>query len=306
MWLWWTSLLIGKNGVLAVKLPWMSSGDTTSKATSGSSAPRNGDRHKHYFVIFMFVCLKEDTKSDQFIWRWFVTVSMSQSHNIFTGWKNLVGSWKPEFTPPTPHGHQSESMQCVARCLPRFLKTDSATSPTTLEPVGWPVARPRYLGIWGLRMVFGTLPCAAFEHVGALEVDNFTLQWPSAKALILLKETSTSLGLTFVSFVQDVTGWMELWTEAYLYHQASHGFPYFHSFSALIYLNPKRSMLGWTLHGQAAKPPTGNFIHPGSRWSQDCARFGHGAAVIRMVDEQNSAGLPRAQSRLDSKYATMP
>ena len=79
MWLWWTSLLIGKNGVLAVKLPWMSSGDTTSKATSGSSAPRNGDRHKHYFVIFMFVCLKEDTKSDQFIWRWFVTVSMSQS-----------------------------------------------------------------------------------------------------------------------------------------------------------------------------------------------------------------------------------
>lgn len=253
MWLWWTSLLIGKNGVLAVKLPWMSSGDTTSKATSGSSAPRNGDRHKHYFVIFMFVCLKEDTKSDQFIWRWFVTVSMSQSIPQYFYRLEESGRILKAWIHTTDTPWTSVSMQCVTRCLPRFLKTDSATSPTTLEPVGWPVARPRYWGIWGLRMVFGTLPCAVFEHVGALEVDNFTLQWPSAKALILLKETSTSLGLTFVSFVQDVTRWMELWTEAYLYHQASHGFPYFHSFSALIYLNPKRSVLGWTLHGQAAK-----------------------------------------------------
>lgn len=34
--------------------------------------------------------------------------------------------------------------------MPRFLKTDSATSPTTLEPVGWPVARRELLGLqWG-------------------------------------------------------------------------------------------------------------------------------------------------------------
>ena len=32
----------------------------------------------------------------------------------------------------------------------RFLKTDSATSPTTLEPVGWPVARRELLGRPGM------------------------------------------------------------------------------------------------------------------------------------------------------------